>query len=293
MTTRILSLTIPLFLALAIAATADVAEAVPRVLSEVQLPNDARLEALKDLDGYFPFTPPASQAAWEKRAGRVRRQILVSQGLWPMPTRTPLNAVIHGKIERDEYTVEKVYFESAPGFFVTGNLYRPKNVTGKVPGVLFAHGHWKDARLSESGDAELHIDAGKVNTLAGWRDVKVAVFAVRERGSPATSGDYEQRDLPAPSVRSVIAAVEEVGDFRVAVSGRSDPSEVDRSHATERVGRRGGMDLEPGGAAVRWGGSGAGRVPRRATPCDGGSGRVRRWDGSHRLAECGSSTAGG
>src|SRR5205807_4062194 len=45
------------------------------------------------------------------------------------------------------------------------------------------------------------------------RDVKVAVFAVRDRGAPATSADYEQRDLPAPSVRSVIAAVEEVGAF--------------------------------------------------------------------------------
>ena len=72
-----------------------------------------------------------------------------------MPTKTPLNAVVHGKIERDEYSVEKVYFESAPGFFVTGNLYRPKNAKGKVPAVLFAHGHWKNARLSESGDAEL------------------------------------------------------------------------------------------------------------------------------------------
>jgi hypothetical protein len=66
-----------------------------------------------------------------------------------------------------------------------------------------------------SGDAEAHVDAGKVNTSAGWRDVKVAAFAVRERGSPATSADYEQRDLPAPSVRSVIAAVAEVGAFEL------------------------------------------------------------------------------
>ena len=72
-----------------------------------------------------------------------------------MPSRTPLNAVIHDKIDRGDHTVEKVYFESAPGFFVTGNLYRPKNITGKVPAVLFAHGHWTDARLSESTDAEL------------------------------------------------------------------------------------------------------------------------------------------
>src|SRR5437762_8607774 len=155
MTTRFLPLTIRVFLALSIAATADVDAAVPRVLAEGKLPNDIRLEPLKDLDGYFPFTPPTSMAAWEKRAERVRRQILLSQGLWPVPTKTPLNAVIHGKIDRGEYTVEKVYFESVPGFFVTGNLYRPKNVTGKAPGVLFAHGHWADARLSESTEVEL------------------------------------------------------------------------------------------------------------------------------------------
>jgi hypothetical protein len=62
-------------------------------------------------------------------------------------------------------------------------------------------------------DAEVHIDAGKVNTPEGWRDVKVAAFAVRTRGPAATSEDYEQRELPAPTVRSVIAAVEDVGAF--------------------------------------------------------------------------------
>lgn len=129
--------------------------AAPRVLPEGKLPNDMRLEPLKDLDGYFPFTPPVSQPDWEKRAERVRRQILISQGLWPMPTRTPLNAVIHGKVDRGDFTMEKVFFESAPGFFVTGNLYRPTHLAGKAPGVLFAHGHWADARLTETAEAEL------------------------------------------------------------------------------------------------------------------------------------------
>jgi hypothetical protein len=63
------------------------------------------------------------------------------------------------------------------------------------------------------GERELHIDAGKVNTPEGWRDVKVAVFACRERAQPATTRDYEQRDLPKPSVRSVIAAIEEAQQF--------------------------------------------------------------------------------
>jgi len=155
MAKKSLSSTVPFFLTFSLLASVAVAAAVPRVLPEGKLPNDRRLEPPKDLDGYFPFTPPASPAEWERRAERVRRQILISQGLWPMPTKTPLNAVIHGRIDRGEYTVEKVYFESAPGFFVTGNLYRPKNVTGKAPAVLFAHGHWADARLSEATDAEL------------------------------------------------------------------------------------------------------------------------------------------
>jgi len=153
-TTRPLLLAGHTLLSLFLYVAASRAEA-PRALPAGKLPNDVRLQPLKDLEGYFPFTPPASKAEWEKRAERVRRQILVSQGLWPMPTKTPLNAVIHGRVERSEYTVEKVFFESAPGFFVTGNLYRPKNVQGKVPGVLFAHGHWAHARLTETPDADL------------------------------------------------------------------------------------------------------------------------------------------
>ena len=64
-----------------------------------------------------------------------------------------------------------------------------------------------------TGDRELHIDAGKVNTPDGYRDVKVAVFACRGRAAPAAAADYEQRDLPAPHVRSVVAEIEEARDF--------------------------------------------------------------------------------
>lgn len=63
------------------------------------------------------------------------------------------------------------------------------------------------------GEHEVHLDAGKVNTPEGWRDVKVAVFAARERAASADVDNYTQRDLPAPTARSVVAAVEEVGAF--------------------------------------------------------------------------------
>ena len=69
---------------------------------------DIRHQPLKDLDGCFPFTPPDSLTEWAIRKAYVRRQILVAEGLWPMLTRTPLNAMTHGKIDCGEYTIEKV-----------------------------------------------------------------------------------------------------------------------------------------------------------------------------------------
>ena len=123
----------------------------PRVLPAGQLPQDRRLEPLKDLNGYFPFTPCATKDAWAVRAERLRRQLLVATGLWPMPTKTPANAVIHGRVDREGYTVEKVFLESFPGHFVTGNLYRPKGRSGRLPGVLCPHGHWANGRFYDAG----------------------------------------------------------------------------------------------------------------------------------------------
>ena len=136
-----------------IAAIDIVLNSGARVLPGGQKPNDVRLQPLKDLEGYFPFSVPATVAEWNKRSEFVRRQILVSQGIWPLPTKTPLMPVIHGRIERDDYTIEKVYFESVPGHFVTGNLYRPKGRTGKLPAVLCPHGHWANGRFYDQGEA--------------------------------------------------------------------------------------------------------------------------------------------
>jgi dienelactone hydrolase len=139
------------FLAAAGVLVAAAGAAGPRALPEGKLPEDKRLGPLKDLNGYFPFTPPATRAEWEKRSEQLRRRMLVSQGLWPMPSKTPLNPVIHGRIDQGDYTVEKAYFESAPGFFVSGNLYRPKKSSGKLAGVLSPHGHWANGRFTDSG----------------------------------------------------------------------------------------------------------------------------------------------
>lgn len=143
----------------------------PRVLPAGKRPDDQRLGPLRDLDGFFPFTPPASRSEWEARAAAVRRQMQVALGLWPMPTRTPLSPVIHGKIDRDDYTVEKVYFESMPGLLVTGNLYRPKGRSGKLPALLSPHGHWQDGRFTDAGAERVQRDiaAGAERFAEGGR----------------------------------------------------------------------------------------------------------------------------
>lgn len=113
------------------------------------VPRDRRLEKPIDYNGTFPWTPPTDLKSWQQRRDIVREQILVSQGLWPMPPKTPLNPVIHGKIARDGYVIKNVSFASLPGHYVTGNLYIPTGKTGKLPAVLSPHGHWPNGRFLE------------------------------------------------------------------------------------------------------------------------------------------------
>lgn len=130
---------------------------------------DARLGPLKDLNGYFPFEVPATAALWEKRAEEVRRRVLVSQGLWPMPKKTLLRPVIHGRMDFGDYSVEKVYFESFPGFYVTGNLYRPVGRRGLSPGVLCPHGHWAKGRFMDNENVRKEIAQGAERFEEGGR----------------------------------------------------------------------------------------------------------------------------
>ncbi len=80
-------------------------------------------------------------AEWKTRAKRIREGILRGAELLPMPKKCALNPIIHSKREYDGYTVENVAFESLPGVFVTGSLYRPRKGKTPFPAVLCPHGH--------------------------------------------------------------------------------------------------------------------------------------------------------
>ncbi len=96
-------------------------------------------EAVAISSGTMLMPPSDDQLRWSEDERRTRW--LESIGLWPLPERTPLEAEVTGTLERDDYIVEKVHFQSAPGAHVPGNIYRPKKIDEPLPAVLYLCGH--------------------------------------------------------------------------------------------------------------------------------------------------------
>ncbi len=84
----------------------------------------------------------------ERYVQTVRQKILECFG--PFPEKTPLNPRITGVVQRDQYTIEKVIFESRPGFLVTSNLYVPKGGGFPRPGVVGTCGHSANGKAAEA-----------------------------------------------------------------------------------------------------------------------------------------------
>ena len=132
------------------------------VLDAEQQLDDIRLKNPKDLNGYFPFKVPDSKTSWERRRADLKQRIVVATGLWPMPQKTPLNPVIHGKVRRDGFTMEKVYFESLPGHFVTGMLFRPSAAALRPrPAILCPHGHGGRLHYTDAEKIKQKIATGE------------------------------------------------------------------------------------------------------------------------------------
>ncbi len=119
-----------------------------RVLDTPDAVVDQRGLHARHTDTIFTMPEFHSAAEWETYAARLRKQVALSSGLYPLPDKTPLNAEVTGKITHEDYTVEKVKFEAYPGYYVTGNLYKPIGA-GPFPGMVSPHGHWTNGRTEE------------------------------------------------------------------------------------------------------------------------------------------------
>lgn len=80
---------------------------------------------------------------WQQAKPRLRREYFDMLGLWPLPDKTPLHAAVPRTLNRGDYVVDMVHYQSRPGLYVTGNLYRPANIESgtSLPAILYVCGH--------------------------------------------------------------------------------------------------------------------------------------------------------
>jgi len=125
--------------------TAGVVLAAPLPMKEPRLTEEQAREQLAAFAKTWH-----TRAEWEARARNIRECILREAQLTPLPSRCGLDPIVWGKHNCKGYTVENVAFQSLPGFFVTGNLYRPAEGNGPFAGVLCPHGHLTRGRLNSA-----------------------------------------------------------------------------------------------------------------------------------------------
>jgi dienelactone hydrolase len=80
---------------------------------------------------------------WNQVRPRFRQEYLDMLGLWPMTEKTPLHATITRTLDRGDYVIDMLHYQSRPGLYVTANLYRPAKVEAgtRLPGILYVCGH--------------------------------------------------------------------------------------------------------------------------------------------------------
>ncbi len=175
------ALAVALLLTLA-AGTVD----LPGQSTPVSTPRAKRFRTNTDT---YPAPRFESADAWKRRAAYIREHVLASAGLLPMPERTPLRAREFGTLQHADYSVSKVYFESLPGFLVTGNVYRPVG-QGPFPGILSPHGHFAGGRLENTA---LVSTPGRAINLARQGFVVLSYDMVGFNDSRQLSHDFGGR----------------------------------------------------------------------------------------------------
>jgi dienelactone hydrolase len=125
--------------------------AILLLLSNLLAVSAAELPGDKALAEYFrnettrvnasTFANIKTLADWQHERVIAKQQLQEMLGLSPMPEKTDLKANITGRVEHEQFFVENLHYQSLPGLYVTANLYVPKNLTKKVPAILYVCGH--------------------------------------------------------------------------------------------------------------------------------------------------------
>lgn len=95
---------------------------------------------------------------WQQRQEELKDKF--AKVLGPFPDKTPLRPQVTKKIEKTNFTVEHIVYESQPGFYVTSSLYLPKGKRGKLPAIIYCSGHAPEGYRS---DTYQHVILNLVN----------------------------------------------------------------------------------------------------------------------------------
>jgi dienelactone hydrolase len=134
--------------------------------------------------GSGPVAAPATLSGWDDRLIRVRAGLNRSFGRMP-EFACPLEPEVLGTLSRRGYAIERLTFQSRPGFRVTANLYRPDPVTDRLPAVLSVHGHWAWARMDP------HVQPRCIGLARlGYAVLCVDAFGAGERAIEPSAGSY-------------------------------------------------------------------------------------------------------
>lgn len=125
-------------------------------------PGDALLRRHLELEtkrteaGFFAGVK--SKADWLAKKDAYRKRLFFMLGLDPARPRTGLNATVTGETKGDGFVVEKLHYQSSPGLYVTGNLYRPaeRKPDEKFPAVLYVCGHGRVKKDGVSYGNKVH-----------------------------------------------------------------------------------------------------------------------------------------
>jgi len=180
----------------------------------------------------------ASRDSWEKVRAQRLEELRFMLGLLPWPDRTPLNVQVNGTLDRDQYTIEKIAFESMPRFYVTGNLYLPKGTNGVAPGIIYVCGHAPSPCGAKTQYQRHGISFAKNGYVAFILDpIQIAeTFALHHGASSQQMFDWYSRGYTP-------AGVETWNAIR-AIDYLETRPEVDRTRI--------GMTGRSGGAAMSW-----------------------------------------
>jgi pimeloyl-ACP methyl ester carboxylesterase len=105
------------------------------------------------------FAAATSKADLETLQKSLREKFLRLLGGLP-PSKGVPPAKILSTIEAEDYVIEKLVFEGSPGYFVSALLYKPRKITGRVPGVISPCGHSPEGKAASIYQI-LHINLVK------------------------------------------------------------------------------------------------------------------------------------